>query len=183
MFTQALSQTHGRHFTEQHKARNRSHLSASALSVGLGCPECFSSCSPGPRHFNGTARVKQELSIFSHDPRTLAMPRCSWYLYWCCWTCSIPLAPGRVVPLRRLATSGSAETPGVAEECTSISVERQDAGSSTARLNITSKYTLMEESADRWRITTRSVSIYRHRITIRPNRNKKKTPTTTNWLR
>lgn len=71
MCTQALSQTHSRHFTEQHKARNRFHLSAAALSLGLGCPQCFSACSPGsPRHFHGTARVKQELAIFSQDPHT-----------------------------------------------------------------------------------------------------------------
>lgn len=160
MCTQALSQTHSRHFTEQHKARNRSHLSPAAPSPGLGCPPCFSACSPGPRHFHGTARVKQELSIFSHDPHTLAMPRCLWYLYWCCWICWIKLAPSPAVPPRRLlATPGSAETPGVAEECMNISAERRDAGSSTALPNIIYKYTRMERSAVHWRITTRSVSI------------------------
>lgn len=78
------------------------------------------------------------------------------------------------MPLERLATSGSAETPGVAEECTNISVERRDAGSSTALLNIIYKYTLMEGSGDHWRITTRSVSIHQHRITILPRTKMKK---------
>lgn len=54
MCTQALSQTHSRHFTEQHKARNRSHLSAAAASPRIGCPRCFRAASPGPRNFNGT---------------------------------------------------------------------------------------------------------------------------------
>lgn len=47
-----------------------------------------------------------------------------------------------------------------------ISVERRDAGSSTAQPNIIYKYTLMERSTDHWRITTRSVSIYQQRITL-----------------
>lgn len=68
MCAQALSQTHSRHFTEQHKARNRPHLSAAAPSFGFGCPQCCSACSPGPRHFHGTARVKQDFLARSSHP-------------------------------------------------------------------------------------------------------------------
>lgn len=158
--TQALSQNAQQAFHGPAQGEEQSPPFRLQLRLSdIGCPRCFSACSPGPRHFHGTARVRQELSIFSHDPHTLAMPRCSWYLCCCCWICWIPLAPSPAVPPRRLlATPGSAETPGGAEECMNTSAERQDAGSSTAQPNIIYKYTQMERSTDRWRITTRSVS-------------------------